>query len=307
MKSLLSALLVASLCACGASKPVDFKEGVPTDNFMSVNMPSSAAHALNQQDGASTALEGQRADLFNATAFSVFVVNGTTLIVLGALKSVMDLPPTSIKGNVAVWGPHTPALSPTTWKLTVTRTANNAFSYILEGKPKGADDTEYKTAMSGNHVVSVDANGDAMHGFGHGSFLVQWGDTASNSGQAEFDYARNSATEDTTLNVSLTSGATTLQYAFSQTPDEQGTFDFVSDNTTSSGTEHWSIRSRWEPTGEGRSDVQITGPSYDTPATTTECWDANFNSTYLNRSYSPAAGWGSESACVYATAEYSSL
>ena len=71
-----------------------------------------------------------------------------------------------MNGNTAVYGPYTPYLSQITWKLTVTRTAFNAFTYNLEGQDKTTPSGPWVNVISGSHAVTVDENDNAVKGFG---------------------------------------------------------------------------------------------------------------------------------------------
>ena len=93
-----------------------------------------------------------------------------------------------------------------------------------------------------------------------------------------------------------------------------GTFDFKLTKdfiTTTAALETMSIRSRWQESGAGRSDVMLTGGDLATvpaPATASECWDSNFLSVYMTNSYGDATKlWGAESMCAFTPAMYSAL
>ncbi len=72
-----------------------------------------------------------------------------------------------------------------------------------------------------------------------------------------------------------------------------------------------SVHSRWMETGDGRTDVQVTGGDVGTVVdTSSECWDSNFSSVYSALSYDPSdptVDWGAESSCAFASAAFVSL
>jgi hypothetical protein len=72
--------------------------------------------------------------------------------------------------------------------------------------------------------------------------------------------------------------------------------------------EDFTIHSRWQETGAGRTDYQLTNGDVATaglaPVTVSECWDTSFLSTYLNVSYDDAGDWGVETSCVFPAAAF---
>lgn len=312
MKRILGVIVAVALSACG--KVVPFEDSMPSQDAVKLFQPGdSSVRAIGT---AQSALEGENAELARLTVGATVLVNGVTLITLGALASVINTEPTSVDGNVAVFGPHTPALSLITWRLTVTRTGPNAFDYILEGKGKFSDDSEYRTALSGNHVVAYDEDGEPRRGFGHGSFLVTW-NTAADDGGIQFSYARESPLAPASIEVTLDNQregdeAWDAHYLYTDTPGEGGTFEFAMDanihgwDPDLTANERWSIKSRWQEDGEGRSDVRLNGGNLTREHTATECWNEVFNSVYRFHSYDDI-GWGTEDACAFATADYSEL
>jgi hypothetical protein len=334
--------LVVLATACGRSRPVDFNYGVPTKEMVNVRVPDSASSPLRSSDAEALgprsmadlnqqlsmmAVQGETSDLYGLTVLATVVVNGSTLWVLGALRDVTARRPTSVSGNTAVYGPHTPFLSPITWKLSVTRTDFNVFTYVLEGKDKDAPDSAYRTVLSGSHTVSVDVAGDPMPGYGQGTFLIEWDQAndlpgrAQDTGSCEFSYARVGPSANTTVDVTFNntvdndpSATFNAEYRFLLEPSQAGRFEFALDlnihpfNPYKPALERWAIKSRWTAQGAGRSDVRVTGGELTAPETVNECWDASFLSTYLARSYDPAANYGnSDTACVFTNPSYSEL
>jgi hypothetical protein len=311
MKRMLVASLALILAACGLDKADQFRNGVTKADQVKINLPASAT--------AQQGLEGDTAEFYVFTRAVTGMINGGTLLVLGIVKSVTDHEPTSIKGNVAVWGPYTDALSPNTWKLTVTKVDEVNFSYSLEGKGKSEADTAFRVILSGSHKV-------ASKDFGNGTFLIDWNEAqklpehGAEVGTAEFIYSHLSASDDATLTVAFrqvkdadTAKLVDADYAYVAHPASGGAFEFkitkdMDTDATRPGLETMSIKSRWEQTGAGRSDVKATGGDLkDTVFTATQCWDLNFKSRYLDVPWDPSQAYGAESACAFKTAEYSSI
>ena len=123
--------------------------------MVKLNVPAKSGSAHRRHRPPAGRLPGRRVRLLRLTRGATVRVNTGALAVLGLVESITDDQPTSLKGNVAVWGPYTDALSPTTWKLTVTKTAANTYSYKLEGKAKAAADSAFKVVLSGTHAVGA--------------------------------------------------------------------------------------------------------------------------------------------------------
>jgi hypothetical protein len=252
--------------------------------------------------------------------------------VLNLIEEIVKNTPSSIEGDVAVWGPHTGALSAVTWKLTVTRTGDDSYSWVLEGKAKTADDSAFVAVLSGAHTASVDAEGERVKGFGSGEFLIDWdksrtlpGANQNEVGTAEIHYSRTDAAAVASVEAEFhqvrdeqNAGARVdANYSFKQAPGAGGELDFVikkniDQDPERTGVETLAIKSRWESTGAGRSDIKLSGGDLagdvTKEATVSECWDSNFISGYFSISFSPAFGYGNVSACGnFSTAVYSTL
>jgi hypothetical protein len=99
------------------------------------------------------------------------------------------------------------------------------------------------------------------------------------------------------------------KYAFTQQPQGPGSMDFVfikppSDDDAGGRA---LVRSRWQFSGAGRSDVQMKTLDGGVTISESECWDTSYASLYWQDSWQSGKGWGSESSCVFPTAEYSTL
>lgn len=335
------ALTSLALVACGPHKPVDFSQGVPTKQQATIAMPSSSSQGLrdvgspdlpaSQQLQAlgmamNQATQGQTADTYKLTVGATYLVNGATEWLLLALASGVTHKPTSVTADTAVYGPYTPYLSAITWRLTVTRTSFNSFTYILEGQDKTQPASAWVTVISGSHAVTVDENDNAIKGFGEGVFLIEWDKAktlpgrGSDTGTCEVHYGKvdpkTNAFVDVSLNNVGSAGAPAFnaEYRFSLENNQAGAFQFALDlnlnpfDPAKAAAERLSIQSRWESTGAGRSDVQASKGDLLSPITLNECWDAAFLSQYYAKSDEPALGYGSEAAsCAYGTAQYSAL
>ena len=320
-----SAWLLSALVLTACEKDVDFQDGLPTEESVKLTLPEngSQGQGLVAAGGDVRAhAQGDVSGFFLLTLGSVVLVNGTTAFTLAGLGAVASQEPTTVDGDTATFGPHTPGGSSTTWRLTVTREDSDRFTYDLSGKPKDGPDSAYVTLMSGNHTVSVGDDGRAMRGFGQGSFLIEWEHVTRLShqpvkkGSAEFRYTRASPSESVRVEVDFREfqgdnpRPFTALYRYAQVPGGEGSFAFAYDSNvhwfdpTRQAPERLGIKSRWKSDGEGRADVRVNGGDLTVAGTLSECWDRRFRSTVLVRSDNYET-WGSEATgCAYKTAEY---
>lgn len=321
-KSLICASLLFVGCG-GLSTEESFRAGLPTREIVEVKVPQASGQGLEAEvQGQSQ--QGQVSDLYLLTRDATRSVNGGTLAVLALLDQVTKYRPTSLSGDTAVWGPHTEALSPNTWKLSVTRTGENAYSFRLEAKGRTEPDSAFRTILSGQHTARVDAAGEPVEGFGSGEFTLDWDQAQTlperdnNVGRMTARYSRPDETSAATLEVDFRqvrddqepTRRVDARYGYRSTPGSGGEFDFVLSNNFHAGTarERLSIKSRWQQGGAGRSDVKLSGGDLPGEATVNECWDTAFASRFLRVSYDPRQGYGTEATdCAFTPASYSSL
>jgi hypothetical protein len=326
----MSLTLPLGLEACGRGDNGDeFREGVPYQQDVAMVVPGGSTQGGATQASALTAGEvtkvqaallGETADLYKLTRDITVMVNGGTAGVLALVRTVTEFPPSSVGMDMAVWGPHTNPLARNTWRLTVNRMAKGQFQYVFDAKPRGTDDSAYLTILSGHHNV---ANPGArrrgnLPAFGSGDFEINWDnsrmlpDPEENFGKARFIYSRPSATSDVNIAVTFTKVKDKdtgmlidAQYGYVATPGMGGNFQFTLTKDailTTAALETLTVRSRWQETGAGRSDVKIVGGDVGlTDATVNECWssgDHGFLSVFETNSYGDAAKiWGIETDC----------
>ena len=311
-------ILFAAMCvlaACGPDAGEAFRKGVPTSDSVSIKVPVSKK-ALTSEGTRQDGLEGEKAAMYELTRGVSVAVNGGTAAVLDLVSRVAKYPPTSVNGNVAVWGPHTDALSPNTWRLTVTRVSTDNYAWELAGKGKTEADSAFRALVNGSHAVTG-------NDLGSGGFTIDWDAIAmlpehdDNVGTAQITYERVSLTTNTTVNATFinvkddkdpTKRVNAL-YKFVAVPQMGGTFDFkiAKDMAPGAAIETATVRSRWFQTGEGRSDVKLSGGDLAAPTTLNECWDTGFLSRVMVNGFAPNQNYGAESACAYTTANYSEL
>jgi hypothetical protein len=325
---LLSVSAMVALAGCVPLGDNDYQGSVPTAENVSLAVPAGTTAA---SDGTTrSALLGEQADSYVLTRAVTDIVNGATGAVLLLVKTIVSYPPTSVHGDTAVWGPGSQPLEKNAWRLTVTRVEPHVFTWALDGKPKAADDTAFVTILSGTHTRAVNSHGRPIENYGSGSFRVDWDaaqtlpDHDNAVGVATFTYSRTSPVAVTTIDVDFNGikddpPSTELYnaiYRYTATPGAGGDLkyaakrDYYPDpHPSNSALEDFTIHSRWQETGTGRTDYQATGGDIATagvaPVTGSECWDTAFLSTYRNVSYDPAsANWGDEASCSFASASF---
>lgn len=303
--------MMATGCGVDAGEP--FRQGFPRQQTVKLNLPENSATALSSEPQRRDGLEGDTSEFYKLTRGVTKTVNGAGAAVLLLVEKIVEHRPTSVTDNVAVWGPHTDALSPNTFKFTVTQVAENQYEYLLEAKAKTEADSKFRVILSGSHV-------NTGVRLGTGTFLVDW-DAAqtlpehdSNVGTASYTYSRLSNGGDVTIDALFqkvrddeTKQLVDVGYGYTENK-AGGTFDFrMNKNWVSGpGIEALTVKSRWVPTGAGRSDVKATGGDLSTPATVSECWDAAFRSKYVNASWASktTGNYGDESVCSFPSAEF---
>ena len=311
MKPIFAAALTLLIAGCGVEKADGFRNGYPKSEAVTMKLPGSSG-ALSG-DRTRQGLEGEKAGLYTLTRGVTYVVNGGGVAVLLLVKAIGDQTPTTVTEGKAVWGPHTDSLSPNTYKFTVTKNGTDDYSYVLEARGKTEADSAFRVVLSGSHLVTG-------KDLGSGTFLLDWDKLATlpehddNVGTAEYSYSRTSATAEVKIDAVFkqvldrdSKKLLDVDYKYVANPGKGGNFEFkmVKDLAVGAALENSSVKSRWEETGAGRSDVKVNGGNLTSEATFSECWDSNFASRYLVASFAPTGGWGAENACAFKTADFS--
>jgi hypothetical protein len=308
-----TAVVGLALTGCGVDKGEPFRQGFPRSETVKLNLPENKT-ALSGEAQRRDGLEGQTSEFYKLTRGVTVTVNSAGGAVLNLVDRIVNYPPTTVNQNVAVWGPHTDALSPNTFKFTVTKVADAQFDYVLEAKGKTEADSAFRVILSGSHL----ATGDKL---GTGTFLVDWDQAkqlpehGDEVGTAAYTYSKQSAGADVTIDAVFqhvkdgeTGQLVDVNYKYKEQPGNGGTFDFRMNKNwvQGPGVEVLTVKSRWQQSGAGRSDAKATGGDLTAPATASECWDSGFASRYANASWLTAqtGNYGAETVCAFPTAEY---
>ncbi|MEW5740507.1 MAG: hypothetical protein AB1938_16385 [Myxococcota bacterium] len=310
------ALLMAAavLAGCGVDEAQQFRDGFPKADEVKLNVPG--ASGTQPLSGASTRRDGLEGELSLFYAFTrgvTVTVNGGAAAVLMLVEEITEYPPSAVTQDTATWGPHTNALSPNTWRFTVTRHAPNEYSYVLEGKAKTEADSGFRVVLSGSHVKTG-------HKLGTGTFLIDW-DVAqtlpehdANVGRVGFAYARPAVGSTLSIDAAFddvrdsdTGQRVDAQYRYRETPGNGGSLEFQVNKdliATTAALEVVTVKSRWAQSGAGRSDARVSGGDAPASAVVSECWDSGFLSRYAQASWDPALGYGTPAACAFPSAEF---
>lgn len=335
-KTAMSIMAAMGVAACGSGKNVPFSQAFPSQEQLTMDVSSSGQSQPLTQDGVGNQQQGLAGDLSGLATVSLgaaIVANGLTLGMLASLKFVTDHKPTTETPTQAVWGPHDNILDKRTWKLTATRTAPNAFEYVLESKATGASNDAYEVVVRGAHTVSVDASGEVIvsrdaqgresRRYGEGHFTVIYAQKAvlptqqDKHGSAAFEYAQLEPESPVSIGIEVAEYRDaetvphTLSYKFIGNGDKSGSLEYAADSNvhwwydaTRPAEERVSMKTRWNVSG-GRADVRATGGDLTAEATLSECWTNLGRSTYLAGTDPKLPTWGSEAAdCAFIGASF---
>lgn len=271
--------------ACG-SQDNDFQNALPSKKALTVDAPESS-NAL---------AVGELSSYYVITRLATVGVNATVVGVFNGLESITKLPPTTVEGDTAVWGPgNGDALDPNVYRLTVTG-KDNDFEYSFEFRRKNSDG-DFKVLASG-HSDKSSGKDD-----GHGTLTINatnWGEANNNQcdrGTAVITYDTESQPQTLAIDFSDfrscdddDDGVYSAKYYYDRMADGSGNFQFTANGDIQNGErspvvlENLVIRSRWLATGAGRSDVSISGGDLilegANKVTASECWDTNFGITF---------------------------
>jgi hypothetical protein len=320
----------------GQASADEYRYATPRAEAVTVVLPGSNGDGKGltvESHSQALAVEGQTAEFYQITRFASTVFNGGAVAVLGLVKLIVSLPPTTLGANQAVWGPGSDALDPVLWRMTVTRMGDHVYAYALEGRDKNAPSAPFIAVLSGMHTPALDSAGHPVEGFGAGSFVLDFdgrnllpmppknakGEN-KDIGQARYThYERLMGSGAVSIDASFvkvrddqTGNLVDVGYSYRATPGNGGSMEFLhaAPAAMMDAGGLLKIKSRWLETGAGRSDVTGEGGTLQpgVQIKLSECWDMTFASRYRRIVDLPAFGWGVEASnCVFTSAEYSSL
>lgn len=290
-----------------------------------VPAPEEVTLRIPEAGQAGALVAGETGELYLLTWRVSAWVNAHAAGLLGTLRAIVELPPTSGSGDVRVWGPSQPGgLDPASWRLTLEREDASRVSIRLEGRSRNASAGDpwipvifgHSTPESGagRSAGSLTLDFDAHASFNpgelrRGRILLGW-DTRHSPRTVTVDWdgfvdERGLRTPD-------------AGYTYEEADDRSGKFRFVTwtniheGDTERPGLEHVSVVSSWRGTGAGQSTARITGDEIvadlqqvglsEEAVTVVECWDDALRNVYADTLPELLRPWvvdlrGEESAC----------
>jgi hypothetical protein len=330
-KLVLGVTVVSTMCAGCTLKAEDgsrFSEGIPQGSDVALAVPGSAAGGAQMQSKSGLRIEtngpsgllapipaaGNTAQWYVFTRDLADSVDFGTGVILGAIWVVVHTKPTSVTAHQAVWGPGSGnALDPAVWRLTVNEVATDEYDYELDGRPKDStSESDYKAVLKG-------------HGWGVGHPNHRSGNfTIDNDAYAALDPLRASKDSGTVkVTFDLRQYPATIEADVHHTADAEFYNVLVTHQKDGSGDvdvnalgdidtpkdgklENVVLHSRWDSTGAGRADLEITGGTVTSLGMVkgSECWGSTFQATYYSDTvnYRPTAG--DASTCVFPVAAF---
>ncbi len=311
--SVLTVVFVLAPAGCGnySNEDLEFMSAVPQREDVTIEVPRRGnLVTAGTAEAWKTTLDVTRG--FNRTADAF----------LSLIEKVRSHYPTSRNANERIWGPF-PAEKNPGWQIEF---------HMLKRLDVAVPRFEYRLIMipptgvvlpSGQPVTQIiggsfDAAGGVRVGAGHLTVTL---DEARLAGIAfpgldklrelTIDYQTRTwprHVEMTILNLadapadapSADPISATYVYERAENGDGAMTFTFAANVVPETGVlETLMVESRWLGTGPGRSDTTVTGG--DTPggtATSLECWNETFMSTYLFQSWAPGMATGQPDSCI---------
>lgn len=323
--AIVSLLLVASVNACALEKKDDaeaFREAVPQAEAVKVDGPEAAEGTARTRAGRTGLLaewqigSGDVAYWYAWTRRVRDGVNRITGAVLGSVWYVVHTQPALLSEDEAIWGPHTDALEPATWRFRVTRVAEHTYDYVLEGRPKAStSDGDYRPVLVGRGY------GKASPQHGDGSFTIDLEvarelDPVKHEGQSgtvkvTHDLPAELTTRAKALPRVITAelkpeGDEYITITSTAREDGSGRIDCDAhvdlDESRNTAPEDVTIVSRWLNTGAGRADITVANgdlPDSARIVTAVECWGSDFARVYYTDDAELAPTEGDEDACAF--------
>ncbi len=313
MKRLLAASATLSLVACVQqdATPKDIDRALPTSDQVSIKLRDSTATARTLS-GEQDAI-GQLANWYVATRDVTRTFNGAAVWVLALIHTIVQSPPTTVKGDTFTWGPGSQALDPADYKLEVQALADGTYAYKLSGRSKTLPNAQFEVVISG---TADPRPGDDK---GTGEFTIDFDagkrvnpiDSSDAKGLVDVHYDLAQHHLDLTIMSTDALGKpVNADYAYTQAADGGGdmTFDLSGNAGGGPALETITLRSRWLANGSGRADARIAGGDLGAlQATASECWDTSFKRVFyidaLTNGGTLSVSEGQETACAFATAD----
>lgn len=295
-----------------------YREALP-DERVKVNLPT---------EDASDARVGEWSEFYLLTAEVTGNVNGMAEMVLGTVDAVTELEPTwsaqapaEAEGEVdavAQWGPYDgDALDPTASQLIVAHTADDYYYWVIQQRPKNDLEAAFVDVVMG--VVEPGATAEASRGafgidFGAAHALNPNSDPPQGQFVLTYDIGATGVSAEAAFAEFLdeNGNVANAMYTYDQVHEGDGAMDLAIEtdmDPASTAKEVLVVRSRWQPTGAGRSDVYVVGGDLgEFVGMANDCWGTDFQSSYWADNITNGDGSifeeGDATTCVFAEPEY---
>lgn len=295
----LTALAMSSACA---EKTEDdaarFREAIPQREEVALDVPGSASTAEGTTTKglhlATTARPGS-ARYYQMTRDFTATVDVGTGLTLASIWAIVNLTPTSLEENRAVWGPGSAnALEPAVWRFSVTQVGDREYDYVLEGQSKTGG--PWLPVLTG-HGWGKERPEHKMGWFqaNHDNYRAlesAWGADESGTTKVTYDLRKTPSTIDVELRPT-TEGTGDIHVVHGEGGSGSITIRALADiEENQSKLEDVSIESAWSADGSGRASLVIKDGDMPVVLDATECWSSRFERVYYKDTvdYEPASG-----------------
>jgi hypothetical protein len=312
----LGLLVVASAPGCVIKAEDDasrFRQAIPASSDVKLAIPkdgaTSGTKSFSTKGGDAPA---PYAKYYRFTRDMADSVDWGTAEILGLVWIIVHSPPTHVDAKHAVWGPGSGnALDPVVWRMTVTEVGPDEYEYVLAGRPKAStSEADFRAVITG-------------HGWGEKHPLHRKGNFAwDNDAYRALDPARAKDDGNVKVDFDLRTYPATIVAEAHTVADAKGWFKVGvthekngggavdvsalgdTDDSKLTKLENVVLHSRWNETGAGRADAQITGGDAPSTIDASECWSSSFYRVYYKDTLSFEPASGLESSCVYPAATF---
>lgn len=279
---------------------------LPTEEKIRINLPTEGA--------AKEETDSEFARYYQITRVVTEHVNARVKFVLGTVAYVTTLEPQWADSDErrAVWGPYSDSgLDPVETGLYVQEEDDGSYSWAIFFVPKGGD-----VATDAVPIIAGVVDAGATRDVASGEFVIDYTTAASmdpavrETGAWAVEYAYDEAGVAAVVFADDYGGVdgdlVDAAYAYEQTYDGAGTLDLAwLEDVNGTGTlELAALRTRWEATGDGRSDAVVTGGDLgDDAVYASECWGSDFATSYWTDTIGLHDPVGDVSVCAFAEQE----
>jgi hypothetical protein len=208
-----------------------------------------------------------------------------------------------------VWGPFSEPLSPVAARLLVTRVAPGSHRFVLELRPRSGQDSDFAPFLQGAST-GAGPGGPSQGTFALDLDLAHRLDPVGAPAEGRVVAGWGVVPGGRQVRVALgevhvgSEPSTTAEIVSTMVADGSGSLVFDAEANLAGGSETLEagkVGSRWNPSGAGRADVELTGGEAGGGARLTECWDASFGRVYAQGTSADGgiASEGDLAACAF--------